>query len=136
MDKRLKILVVDDNDLDFERIQRSLKRMNLPNKLFRAKDGFMALDLLRGNERCIEKPYIILLDLNMPKMSGLEFLQEIRNDDKLKSSIVYILSTSDRKQDIDESYKYNIAGYFVKPLDYDSLSTLSQYLDKTKLPGD
>ena len=86
--------------------------MNVGNSLIRACDGLEGLELLRNGT--VPSPYIILLDLQMPRLNGLEFLQEIRQDPQLDKSIVFVLTTSKSDEDITASYKKQIAGYFVK----------------------
>ena len=110
------ILIVEDDDIDFEAVTRALKSLKVANPTVRARDGVEALDLLRGekNQDKISAPFIILLDLNMPKMTGIEFLDIIREDDSLKSSIVFVLTTSDDDRDIVASYRRNVEGYIVK----------------------
>lgn len=119
MSDRLGFLIVEDNELDAENLSRCFEGLELKNPRTRAKDGVDALDVLRGTngKQKLEKPYIVLLDINMPRMNGLEFLKEVRADKELCDISVFILSTSDRTQDIEDAYKYNVAGYFVKPLD-------------------
>ncbi|MFX1536051.1 MAG: response regulator [Promethearchaeota archaeon] len=119
MRHRKPILFVEDECVDAMMAKRALKEINILNRLIIAKDGEDALSFLRKAD---EKPGIILLDLNMPRMNGLEFLQAIKQDDKLKKIPVIILTSSNENQDIAESFKLGAVGYMVKPLDY------SQYL--------
>src|SRR5205823_6595315 len=96
------------------------------NPLFIANDGFEALDLLRGTngkEKISPLPRIILLDINMPKMNGLEFLKEMRNDPDIKGISVFVLTTSNDDKDKVEAYNYNIAGYIIKPITFESFVT-------------
>jgi CheY-like chemotaxis protein len=108
----LNILLVEDDDIDFMSIIRSFKKRKILNKITRAIDGVHALELLR-QER-IPKPFVVLLDLQMPRMSGLEFLNTIRNDEVLNDIVIFVLTTSDNEQDIVKSYKKHVAGYFLK----------------------
>ena len=134
------ILIVEDNELDREKIKRSFKRLGINSPVFSATDGAEALDLLRGKKasKGFSKPFVILLDMNMPKMNGIEFLQEIRQDPEHKSTPVIIFTTSDRQQDIQNAYQYNIAGYIVKPLrreeTLDALEKFSAYWQISKHP--
>lgn len=114
--KTVTILVVEDDDLDFKAFQRALKNVRLANPVFRATDGIEALEMLRGeNGRDkIDSPYMIMLDLSMPRMGGLEFLDEIRNDPELTGSIVFVLTSSASDYDVTEAYKRHIAGYITK----------------------
>lgn len=110
--KEVTILLVEDDDVDAQGIMRSFKKRKIGNSIIRAKDGVEALEML--NDGRISPPSIILLDLQMPRMNGLEFLTKIRNDDQLKSSVVFILTTSKADSDIVASYQQFVAGYFVK----------------------
>ncbi len=106
------ILLVEDDDVDAMAIERGFNKQRIVNTIIRAKDGKEAFDLLQRGE--VQQPYVILLDLNMPRMNGLEFLTSIREYDSLKSSIVFVLTSSQADQDITASYNQHIAGYFVK----------------------
>jgi CheY-like chemotaxis protein len=120
------ILLVDDDDVDIMTLQRAFKRNNISNPLFIAMNGFQALDLLRGTngkEKITPAPRIILLDLNMPKMGGLEFLKEMRNDPEIKNISVFVLTTSNDDKDKVEAYNYNVAGYIVKPITFEAFVT-------------
>lgn len=110
--KEVTVLLVEDDDVDAMAIERSFTKARVGNPIVRASNGLEALALLRDNK--ITLPYIILLDLNMPRMNGLEFLTELRNDPTISDSIVFVLTTSDKDEDIVSSYKKNVAGYFVK----------------------
>ena len=109
-------LVVDDDEIDVELLQRAFKKLKIANPVIRARDGIDALDVLRGTggREKLNTPYIILLDINMPRMSGLEFLEEIREDENLRRSVIFMLTTSDDERDILKSYEKNISGYVVK----------------------
>lgn len=116
-DKTVSILLVEDDDIDAEGVQRAFKRQKIANPIVRVKDGLEALSLLRGEEgveRLVTSSVIILLDINMPRMNGHEFLAEIRNDEKLKSSVVFVLTTSEAENDIYQAYQKNVAGYILK----------------------
>lgn len=108
--------VVDDDEIDRETIVRGLREMDLPNPIRLASDGVEALDILRGrngHER-LEGPYLILLDLNMPRMNGLEFLEEIRRDPALKRAVVFVLTTSNAANDRLAAFDQHVAGYVLK----------------------
>ncbi|MCD8526094.1 MAG: response regulator [Alphaproteobacteria bacterium] len=107
------VLVVEDNDIDVMGIQRAFSRAELSNPVVIARNGVEALDKLRDGAS-VPKPYMILLDLNMPRMNGIEFLHETRNDPALKSSIVFVLTTSKDQSDKSKAYEHNVAGYIVK----------------------
>lgn len=112
----VQFLVVEDDDLDFKILTRSFKKLRLANPIIRAMDGSDALDILKGDngKEKLQQPYIILLDINMPKMNGLEFLKVMRADDNIKHSIVFILTTSNADSDLYQAYENNIAGYIIK----------------------
>jgi CheY-like chemotaxis protein len=112
----ISLLLVEDDDIDAESIQRAFKKQKIANPLVRASDGIEALALLRGQdkEKQLKSPYIILLDINMPRMNGHEFLQELRNDPALHGCVVFVLTTSDTDRDIDQAYSQNVAGYIIK----------------------
>jgi CheY-like chemotaxis protein len=110
------ILLVDDDEIDAEMVSRAFRQQKIANPLIHAMDGLCALALLRG-ETAVAPPlksYIILLDIQMPGMSGLDFLHELRQDPALKRSVVFMLTTSDAPQDIDAAYNENVAGYILK----------------------
>ncbi|WP_282110521.1 response regulator [Shewanella algicola] len=110
--KHVTIFIIDDDDVDVIGIERALKKLKIANPTVRARDGIEALDLL--HKKAIPKPFIILLDINMPRMGGIEFLKAIRADDSLSDSIVFMLTTSSDDQDKILAYKKNVAGYMVK----------------------
>jgi two-component system, response regulator len=120
----IEILLVEDNPSDVELTLRALKRNNLANQVHVARDGAEALDFIfaEGNytERDIKKrPKVILLDLKLPKVSGLEVLQRIRSDERTKDIPVVVMTSSKEVPDISESYKLGVNSYIVKPLDFD-----------------
>lgn len=109
-------LLVEDDDVDVRAMQRAFKRMKIANPIVVARDGLEAIECLRGQngQPKLASPYLVMLDLNMPRMNGLEFLEEIRNDADLKASIVFVLTTSNDERDRVEAYEKNVAGYIVK----------------------
>lgn len=116
------LFVVEDDEIDFLTIQRSLEKRSIANNLMRAKDGFEALEMLRVGQ--IPAPFIILLDLRMPRMNGVEFLKELRNNplyEAYKDTVVFVLTTSNDEKDIINSYEQYIAGYFLKEQTGDGL---------------
>lgn len=121
--RELRFLVVDDNDLDVERVERSLKSWGVTNETIRAVDGIDAFDCLRGtNGRSrVDGPYVILLDLNMPRMNGVEFLDELRKDPDLSGATVIVLSTSERPLDKQATQALGAENYLVKPYTNDKL---------------
>ncbi len=106
------LLLVEDDDIDAISIQRAFIKHRINNKIVRACDGLEALEKLQNQE--VVRPLIVLLDLQMPRMSGLEFLRVIRSEENLKDIVVFVLTTSQDEQDIFESYKLNVAGYLIK----------------------
>lgn len=106
------ILLIEDDDVDAIGVKRSFVKVGLKNEIVRAKNGKEALSLLKMG--VVGYPFIILLDLNMPMMDGLEFLTYLREYEKFKQSIVYVLTTSKSEQDIALSFDKNVAGYFIK----------------------
>ena len=112
--RTVSILLVDDDEVDRRAVMRSFQKHKIENPIMTARDGREALEILRGEGGdALERPYMILLDLRMPRMDGLEFLAELRGDPKLRDSIVFVLTTSDLEKDRTESYNYNVAGYIL-----------------------
>lgn len=107
------ILLVEDDDIDVENVNRGFQKTNINNPLFVAKDGIEALEQL---EKGIEFPLLILLDLKMPRMGGLEFLQRIRSDLCWQRIPVVVFTSSKDEKDLVEAYKFNVAGYVIKPI--------------------
>ena len=115
--RTVSVLLVEDNVIEQEAVRRAFKREHIGNPIITAVDGIEALALLRGGKGGVEalpRPYLILLDLNMPRMNGLEFLTELRTDPELRDSIVFVLTTSRSDEDRVASYNLNVAGYIVK----------------------
>lgn len=115
-DKTIHILLVEDDDVDAEAVMRAFRRQRIANPFTVVPDGLRALDALRGEngyER-VPRPYLVLLDINMPRMNGLEFLDALREDPDLRGSIVFVLTTSNRDEDKMAAYDKQIAGYLLK----------------------
>lgn len=136
----ISILLVEDDEVDAMNLKRAFKKVKITNPLHVAENGLEALALLRG-EGCppiIPRPKLILLDLNMPCMNGLEFLQELRTDPDLRSISVIVLTTSDEEQDKVAAYDLNVAGYILKPVEpekfIEAITTLGVYLDLIEMP--
>jgi CheY-like chemotaxis protein len=110
------LLHVEDDDLCIMGLARAFKKARIANPICFAHDGIDALEMLRGtNGRGrLPRPYLILLDLNMPRMGGLEFLKELRKDEDLKKSIVFIMTTSGADKDKINAYNLGAAGYILK----------------------
>jgi len=121
----LEVLLIEDNMADAELTIRALKKRNLANHLVHLKDGAQALDFLfAGGEfqsrDATQVPRLILLDLKMPKVNGIEVLSKIRSDDRTKKIPVVILTSSKEDPDIDECYRLGVNSYIVKPVEFDS----------------
>ncbi len=133
-------LLVEDDDVDVMGVKRSFKQLAINNTLVVARNGLEGLAALRGEEgrEKIKRPYIILLDLNMPKMNGIDFLDTIRNDPELKTSVVFVLTTSIHDQDRLSAYERNIAGYIVKMNSMecflDAMAMIDSYWRVVELP--
>jgi CheY-like chemotaxis protein len=110
------ILLVEDDVVDVRTVQRAFKELRVTNRLDTAGNGEEALTFLRDPRH--ERPSLILLDLNMPKMNGVEFLRIVKQDDTLKTIPVVVLTTSREEQDIVDSFRLSVAGYMIKPVDY------------------
>ncbi|WP_306114349.1 MULTISPECIES: response regulator [unclassified Roseovarius] len=112
----VKFLIVDDDQVSVLAIKRALKKLRIINPVQVARDGREALDLLRAelDEAQALPPYLVTLDLNMPRMTGFEFLEEVRKDPALHRLVIFVLSSSDAPADVANAYDNNIAGYIVK----------------------
>jgi CheY-like chemotaxis protein len=109
-------MIVDDDEIDVRAIQRGLLQQRISNPVYVASDGRVGLEMLRGENghKKIPQPALIVLDLHMPRMTGLEFLDALRKDADLAKSIVFILTSSNADEDKAAAYKHHIAGYVVK----------------------
>ena len=112
----LNILLVEDDDGDAKAVHRAFQKAKIANPILRAVDGLEALDILKGasGKTKLPPPYMLLVDLNMPRMSGIQFVKALREDDELRHSIAFILTTSKREEDKTAAYDLNVAGYIVK----------------------
>ena len=110
------ILLIEDDIVDVMSVKRALKDINVTNPLYHVENGVKALEFLRDKEK--PRPTIILLDLNMPKMGGIEFLSVMKKDEKIRRIPVIILTTSQAEYDKIQSYDLGVAGYMIKPVDY------------------
>jgi CheY-like chemotaxis protein len=110
------VLVIDDDIVDRMAIARSFKKLQITNPIIEAIDGLEALERLRGQNghEKAKQPMVVLLDLNMPRMGGIEFLDEIRADPELRSTLIFVLTTSRAPVDRTNAYARNIAGYLLK----------------------
>jgi CheY-like chemotaxis protein len=110
------ILLVEDDMVDMMSVKRALKDINVTNPLYHVENGVEALEFLADKEK--PKPTIILLDLNMPKMGGIEFLSIMKKDESIRRIPVIVLTTSRAEYDKIQSYDLGVAGYMIKPVDY------------------
>ncbi len=109
------VLLVEDDEVDKMAFRRTFDKLKLANPLVFAEDGIEALKILRGNDGVtVSRPYLVILDLNMPRMNGHEFLKELRSDKNLKDTVVFVLTTSKAEEDLFAAYEKNIAGYMLK----------------------
>ena len=121
------ILLVEDDEVDVLTVRRALKELEVANPLAVASNGEEALALLRGSDG--QRPALILLDLNMPRMSGLEFLRRARSNGSAKGIPIVVLTTSRQDQDVVRGFEYNVAGYMVKPVDYRKFVEVMKAID-------
>jgi CheY-like chemotaxis protein len=130
MSSGISILLVEDDDVAAEAVERSLRKHGLGLRLVWAPDGAAGLAILRGEhpEKRLTGPRIVLLDLNMPEMNGFEFLQALRGDDRLRNLVVFVLTTSDTECDRTRAYHEHIAGYMVKSAVGPQFSKLARLL--------
>jgi CheY-like chemotaxis protein len=138
MDERtLNILLVDDDEVDVMTVKRAFAKANITNPIFVATNGIEALELLRSTAMPVSRR-VVLLDLNMPKMNGIEFLRELRADPALASTTVIVLTTSNEDRDRVEAYRLNVAGYLLKPVTFQTfaevMATLNKYWTLQEMP--
>jgi CheY-like chemotaxis protein len=128
------ILLVEDDRVDAMTVERAMKEVHVTNRLDLAQDGEKALEYLKTHET----PCVILLDLNMPRMNGIEFLQIVKSDSVLKKIPVIVLTTSESDQDRLKSFELSVAGYMIKPVAYknflDVVRTIDLYWTLSELP--
>jgi len=136
-DRVLNILLVEDDEVDVMNVRRAFERNNVSNPLFVAGNGLEGLEVLRGNKMPKERR-LVLLDLNMPKMNGIEFLQALRADADLAATSVVVLTTSNDDQDKIDAYNLNVAGYLLKPVTFSNfcerMTTLNKYWSLVEMP--
>lgn len=130
------ILLVEDDRVDIMTVERAMKELKVTNPLIHCVNGEDAVEHLRNNVN--KKPCVILLDLNMPKMNGAEFLEVIKADKTLKKIPVVVITTSNTDQDVVESFELGVAGYIVKPVDYkkfvEAIKVIKLYWTLSELP--
>jgi len=137
--RALNIVLVEDDDGDAKALQRAFKKAKIANPLFRVHDGVEALEFLRGQMEILPpRQFVVLCDINMPRMNGLELLDEIRNDPALRMTLIFMLTTSDDESDIKTAYRNNVAGYIVKSraghMFLDLMDALDAYWRVVELP--
>jgi CheY-like chemotaxis protein len=136
-EKQLNILLVEDDEIDVMTVRRAFRKNNITNPLKVAGDGIEALEMLRSGEIPPENR-IILLDINMPRMDGIEFLRELRADPALRSTTVVVLTTSNEDRDRIHAYELNVAGYILKPVTFvsfvESMTMLNKYWTLMEFP--
>ena len=125
----LNILLIEDDEVDVLNVQRAFEKNHIANPFVVAGDGIEALEMLRGGKVPKDRR-LILLDLNMPRMNGIEFLRALRQDPALSSAPVVVLTTSNDEQDVVDAYNLNVAGYLVKPVTFDHFAALMVALNK------
>lgn len=142
LDNTINFMLVDDDEIDIKDIQRTFKKNNINNPLHVATNGVDALNKLlgiNGEKKLKPTPKIIILDINMPKMNGIEFMKNIRTNKKLKSLLVFILTTSNSEKDKIDAYNLNAAGYIVKPFQVsefmEMISSLHHYWNLLEFPN-
>jgi CheY-like chemotaxis protein len=132
--KKLNILLIEDDTIEVMKLKRAITKLEMDHELIEAQNGEHALELLRSMNKL---PDLIFLDLNMPKINGLEFLKIVKQDPVLQFLPTVILSTSSNRRDILACYEIGIAGYIIKPLKYDhyvqKISTALQYWSMNEL---
>lgn len=130
------VLLVEDDSVDAMTVRRAFKDLKLGNKLAHSANGEEAIQYLHDPEN--EEPCVILLDLNMPRMNGIEFLEVIKEDPRLRRIPVIVLTTSNEERDVVESFRLSVAGYIVKPVDYqkfvDAIRTVDLYWTLSEMP--
>jgi CheY-like chemotaxis protein len=136
-EKALNILLVEDDNVDVMNVKRAFEKNRIANPLYVAHNGIDALSMLRSGNVPGERR-IVLLDLNMPRMNGLEFLRELRADPDLHSTVVIVLTTSNDERDKVEAYNLNVAGYLLKPVTFinfvEAMAALNKYWALVELP--
>ena len=135
-ERELAILLVDDDSIDVMNVKRAFARSNLTNPIYEAKNGIEALEILRSGT--LPPRRLVLLDLNMPRMNGLEFLRALRADPELRATSVVVLTTSNEDRDKVAAYDLNVAGYLLKPVTFpsfvDLMASLNKYWTLVEMP--
>lgn len=125
--KRIKILLVEDDRLDVIDITRTLDKLNIFYDLTNVKNGEEAIEMMKSLEAAANLPDFVFIDINMPKMNGLELLETIRQNERWKNLKCFIITTSDEKADHIAAMELNVSGYIIKPLKLNSPSTMDAF---------
>ena len=137
----LRILHIEDDEVDRRKVERALSKMKLKLPLHSVRDGQEALELLTGEEgeSILNNPLLILLDLNMPRVTGIEFLERIRKEPGLKRAVVLVFTTSNDESDKTKAYEYNVAGYMLKTEDSshfeETMQIIKNYISSVQFPS-
>jgi len=129
--KPVNIVLVEDDDGDAKAVRRAFQKAKIANPFVRAVDGLDALDILKGanGKEKVAAPYLLLVDLNMPRMGGIQLIRTLRADEQLRQSIAFILTTSSSDEDKEAAYDLNVAGYIVKATAGQDFLTLADLVD-------
>lgn len=137
-EKKISFLLVEDDEVDIMNVKRAFEKNKIANPLHISRDGLEALEILKKKPKIENYPNVVLLDLRMPKMDGIEFLKNIRADSELKKLIIIVLTTSDDDRDVVSAYDFNVAGYIIKPITFDkfmqAMATINLYWTLSKIP--
>jgi len=132
------VLLAEDDSIDAMTVRRAFRDLKVTNPLVHAINGEEALAYLK--EKTNDRPCLILLDLNMPKMNGIEFLTAVKTDPAFKKIPVVVLTTSSEQRDVVESFRLSVAGYIIKPVDYrnfvEAMRTINMYWTLSELPDE
>jgi CheY-like chemotaxis protein len=138
--EQVRVLLVEDDEVDAMAVRRAFRKLEIGNPLTVACDGIEALAILRGEQgdKNVSRPMLVILDWNMPRMNGAEFLQALRSDPDLRNIVVFVMTTSDDERDRLKAYEQNIAGYIVKSNDEneftDIIAMLRDFWCRVQLP--
>lgn len=129
--RQLTLLLVEDDEVDAETVMRGLAAARLVNPVVRARDGIEALEFLHGTNgrKKIRSPYVLLVDIGLPRLDGLGLIRRIRSDRALQRTVVFVLTTSDSDEDRAAAYDEHVAGYIVKSSSKDQFLRLASMLD-------
>ncbi len=137
-DRVINILLVEDDEVDVMTVKRAFAKNNISNPLYVAHNGIEALEMLREADHIPAQRRLILLDVNMPKMNGIELLRELRADPTLQPACVVMMTTSNEERDRIEAFKLNVAGYLLKPVTFQQfaevMSTINKYWALMEMP--